>query len=403
MVMKRIVIDPGDPAAGTGFEEVVQAAVNQGIRSFFCGHLEGVKRLLKLDGVSVHVPVGPGPEGKAVLDEFRGDTSVTWVLVNPGGDWGERIAGLGLTRAEVGAWVDVSRKEEEQRAVELAKAGASFVVVNATDWKVIPVENLISAYQNLDGELLVKVNSPEEAELMFHTLEVGVDGVVFVPRDASDVLEVCRAVTKGARVSLTVGEVVEVVDVPSSDRVCVDTTSLLRAGEGLLVGGTALGFVLVHAEVFETEFVASRPFRVNAGDVSAYVLVPGDDPDDPSAYRTQYLSELRAGAKVVVVDVEGRARVVTVGRVKIETRPMKLLRVVARTTRVDGEGTVGGEASLEVPIHAILQNAETIRVVREDGSPISVTKVTPGTSLLVRLGPGATHFGTTIRETILEK
>ena len=48
--------------------------------------------------------------------------------------------------------------------------------------------------------------------------------------------------------------------------------------------------------------------------VHAYVHAPDG--------RTAYLSELAAGEEVVAVDAAGRQRGVTVGRVKIETRPL---------------------------------------------------------------------------------
>ena len=49
------------------------------------------------------------------------------------------------------------------------------------------------------------------------------------------------------------------------DRVCLDLIQLLKEGEGVLVGSSALGLVLVQAEVMSTPYVPSRPFRVNAG------------------------------------------------------------------------------------------------------------------------------------------
>ena len=49
----------------------------------------------------------------------------------------------------------------------------------------------------------------------------------------------------------------------------------------------------------------------------AYVAVPGG--------RTCYLSELKAGKEVIVVDQQGRRRTAIVGRVKIETRPLILV------------------------------------------------------------------------------
>lgn len=49
----------------------------------------------------------------------------------------------------------------------------------------------------------------------------------------------------------------------------------------------------------------------------SYVAVPGG--------RTCYLSELKAGKEVMVVDHEGFQRTAIVGRVKIETRPLILV------------------------------------------------------------------------------
>lgn len=51
-------------------------------------------------------------------------------------------------------------------------------------------------------------------------------------------------------------------------RVCVDTASLLRPGEGLLVGNFARAMFLVHSECAQSAYISSRPFRVNAGPVN---------------------------------------------------------------------------------------------------------------------------------------
>lgn len=53
------------------------------------------------------------------------------------------------------------------------------------------------------------------------------------------------------------------------------------------------------------------------GPVHAYVAVPGG--------KTSYLSELKTGKEVVVVDQSGMQRTAIVGRVKIETRPLILV------------------------------------------------------------------------------
>jgi 3-dehydroquinate synthase II len=56
-----------------------------------------------------------------------------------------------------------------------------------------------------------------------------------------------------------------------------------------------------------------------------------------------------------------------------------------------------------VAFHFIIQNAETVRIVRDNLESVSCVKLKPGEKVLVHVGPGATHFGTSIKETIIEK
>jgi RNase P/RNase MRP subunit p29 len=58
-------------------------------------------------------------------------------------------------------------------------------------------------------------------------------------------------------------------------------------------------------------------FRTVQGPVHAYVAIPGG--------KTCYLSELKTGKEVIVVDQKGQQRTAIVGRVKIETRPLILV------------------------------------------------------------------------------
>lgn len=171
------------------------------------------------------------------------------------------------------------------------------------------------------------------------------------------------------------------------DRVCVDLCSLLRPGEGLLVGSFARGLFLVHSECLESNYIASRPFRVNAGPVHAYVAVPGG--------KTCYLSELKAGKEVVVVDQKGHQRVAIVGRVKIETRP--LILVEAKT-----------DADDQTHFSIFLQNAETVALVSphqgsgQQHTAIPVTSLKVGNEILLRIQGGARHTGIEIQEFIVE-
>jgi 3-dehydroquinate synthase II len=289
-----------------------------------------------------------------------------------------------------GLLVELSSKADERKIVELSKTNeVNFIIVSAKDWKIIPFENLIAEMHTHDTDLIAQVADVKEAELMLKTLEIGVDGILITPKIASDIVDLKGMLQTEFSVTLSKAKITNIENIPESERVCIDSTSLLQIGEGFLVGSTAKGFCLIHSETFETDFVASRPFRVNSGDVSAYVLVPDDDPNN--IYRTKYLSELKGGDKVLAVTNEGQVRVVSIGRVKIETRPM---------LRFELETTVGDN---KISFSCICQNAETVRFIDRNGIAKSVVAVKVGDEVLVHIGPGATHFGTKVNEKILEK
>ena len=113
--------------------------------------------------------------------------------------------------------------------------------------------------------------------------------------------------------------------------------------------------VLVQAEVNENPHVATRPFRVNAGAIHAYVL--SDEKN------TQYLEELHSGMSVSVVSVDGQHRSCSVGRVKIEHRPFLMIRF-------SSDNGINGQI--------LLQQAETVRLLTSSGKSIDVTSLKVG-------------------------
>ena len=170
-------------------------------------------------------------------------------------------------------------------------------------------------------------------------------------------------------------------------RVCVDTISMLRRGQGMLIGNSSAFTFLVHAETESNPYVAARPFRINAGAVHAYAVLPGD--------KTCYLEELSAGREVLIVSADGATSLATVGRVKVEVRPM--LKITAEVQATDG---IGGGCNVSGQV--FLQNAETIRVTGVDGTPISVVNLKPGDEILCRTDVAGRHFGMRIAEDIKE-
>ncbi len=280
---------------------------------------------------------------------------------------------------EVGRLVTIQRPEDE-RAARALRGAAKHVVVRATDWKIIPFENLIAAFQGSGTRLLAEVHSADEARLFFETMEVGVDGILLRPSSPRDVAAVRALVeSAGGTVPLVSARVTSLRSVGLGDRVCVDTCSLLKDGEGMLVGNASSGMFLVHAETIESGYVAARPFRVNAGPVHAYILLPDG--------KTRYLSELRAGDEVLVADAQGRTRSAIVGRVKIERRPLLLVEAEAAGSRHT----------------TLVQNAETIRFVTPKGEAVSVSALRAGDEILLHLEEGGRHFGMRIHETITER
>lgn len=271
--------------------------------------------------------------------------------------------------------VEIAQKADEEFAAEALGRGERVLLARGVE--IIPVENLLAA--SGPGSLGVEVGSYDEAVLMAGVLERGVDELVVLPEAAGELKRIVEAVKlAGERADLVPAVVTAIKPAGLGHRVCVDTLSMLATGQGMLVGNAGSFSFLVHAETETNPYVASRPFRVNAGAVHAYVALPGD--------RTSYLGELAAGDEVLVVDAEGGTRVVTVGRCKVEIRPMLL--VMAKV----GE-TEGG---------VFLQNAETIRLVRPGGEPVSVVSLREGDEILVKTDAAGRHFGMRVEETIAE-
>ncbi len=273
----------------------------------------------------------------------------------------------------------VKDSSDEQRALKLAAIGVHYLLVSCPNWKIIPLENLIARGRG-KTILLADVSSISDAKIALQTLELGVDGVVIKPTSASDIEEMDRFLKRlQETVRLVKGRVVSVKPIGIGARVCVDTCELMEAGEGMLVGSQSSGLFLVEAEVHQNPHVEPRPFRVNAGPVSSYVLTPG--------FKTRYLSELKAGDEVLIVNRSGVTRAGHVGRVKIERRPMILVE-----TEVNSR-----------PFSLIVQNAETVRLVSE-GASKSVAELKPGEDVLVRIEEGGRHFGTLVAdEMVIER
>mgnify|MGYP001584495570 CR=1 FL=1 len=272
-------------------------------------------------------------------------------------------------------FIDIAGKQDEDKAA--AAPAERIVVLRMLDWTIIPIENLLA---RRGRNIMVQVGNSEQARLMVEILEKGVDGVVLKTDDVNEIkrtAEIIQGVSE--KIALVTATVTAAKQLGMGDRACLDTCTQMSPGEGILVGNTASGFFLVHSESIDNPYVASRPFRVNAGAVHAYTLTPGG--------KTKYLADLKAGDELMVVDFQGRSQTVYLGRNKIEKRPMMLIEAQA-------EGR---------PISLVVQNAETIRLVSPEGKAVSVTTLKPGDKVLGHIEKAGRHFGMKVDETLIER
>jgi 3-dehydroquinate synthase II len=276
--------------------------------------------------------------------------------------------------------INIRGKEDENTAVKAAELSTDYIIINCLDWRVIPLENLIARTRG-KSKLIGGVSNVEDAKLVLETLELGTDGVLMNASDADELIKAIAVVKKQApKIELVPAKVTGVKQISTGARVCVDTCDLMAPGEGMLVGVQAAGFFLVEAEVHENPYVQSRPFRVNAGSLSMYTLA--------SLQNTRYLSELKAGDEVLIIDRKGKVRPACVGRIKIELRPLILV-----------EAEVEGKK-----IKTILQNAETIRLVTPKASK-PVTELKAGDEVLAHVAASeGRHFGVAVSdEKVIER
>jgi len=272
-------------------------------------------------------------------------------------------------------FIDVAGKADEDKAAAVPES--KIVVLRMLDWTIIPIENLLA---RRGKNIMVQVENSKQAKLMVEILEKGVDGVVLNTTDINEIkkaAEIIHGISE--KIALVTATITSTKQLGMGDRACLDTCTQMGLGEGMLVGNTASGFFLVHSESIDNPYVASRPFRVNAGAVHAYTLAPGG--------KTKYLADLKAGDEVLLVDYQGKSQTAYLGRNKIEKRPMILIEAEAESE----------------PISLVMQNAETIRLVSPEGEAISITSLKPGDKVLGHIEKAGRHFGMQVDETLIER
>jgi 3-dehydroquinate synthase class II len=296
---------------------------------------------------------------------------------------------------KAGCFIHVENLEEEfPRCRQIVNRGYDFVVIDMHHATYIPFELLLAEAEALPTRILRfvpiqglqgTVDEVHQALNAFGTLEGGVD-VLFRSQDVQKIKQLDAEIEEVLRgdMKLVEAEVISVEHTGLGHRVCVDTTTLLTPREGMIIGSTGWGGIFVCSETHYLPHMNLREFRVNAGGVHSYVWGPSNV--------AGYLSEMRAGSRVLAVDVEGRTRVVTVGRVKIERRPLLLI-----------QARVNPDDPPEAYIKTFVQNDWHVRIMGSDCKVRNSTLVRPGDRLLAYADEPGRHTGIRVSESIVEK
>ena len=288
---------------------------------------------------------------------------------------------------QIGIQVLIDSKEGQLRARSMA-GSIDWILLEFQDWTMIPIENIVASCDGGPTKVAARIISPEQAQGAAFALDIGVDAILAKAEclDSALIAKLQRQESSEptetiirepfAPATLTVTDVKEG---GVGDRVCVDFTSYLEKGEGMLVGSSASSMVLVHSETIESEFVPVRPFRVNAGAVHCYTLMADGT--------TKYLCEIISGDEVAIISAQGNMRAAVVGRLKIERRPLIQL------FWSDDNGKEG---------HTFLQQAETVRLIEKPGIPTQVTEMEVGMELIGSSDPFGRHLGLAISAEVRE-
>ncbi|GAA3492567.1 MULTISPECIES: 3-dehydroquinate synthase II [Streptomyces] len=356
---------------GSAKDAVVQEALHAGVHGILSDRVEdlaplppSVKRVLF-------------PQGQALPEDF-GAADV--VIVDPAKHGEPAELALLHPDVEFGRFTEIVDAETLEEACASGRQ-EKWSVLLFRDPTKIPLEIVIAAAARATGSLITVAQDVEEAEIIFGVLELGSDGVLMAPARVGDATALRQAAETGVPdLELVELEVTATAHVGMGERACVDTATYFRKDEGILVGSHSKGMILCVSETHPLPYMPTRPFRVNAGAIHSYTLAKDE--------RTNYLSELKAGSKITAVDIHGKTRLVTVGRVKIETRPL---------LSIDAVGRDGRTANL------ILQDDWHVRVLGPGGTVLNSTELKPGDKVLGYLPVADRHVGYPIEEFCLEK
>jgi 3-amino-4-hydroxybenzoic acid synthase len=309
-----------------------------------------------------------------------GDARRQWVVAGDDHEVLARARGEGIATC-----LRLSAHDQESLLVAIEQGRAHrYLAMRFPDPTNIPLELVIASLQSSPTIVIKEITDAQDGDdavVSLGVMEVGSDGVLFSPNQTAPLERFAAALREVSepRVEISVATVIRTAPIGMGHRSCIDVAGLFQPDEGMLIGSTSQGGILCCPEVFFLPYMELRPFRVNAGAVHSYVYANGN--------RTNYLTELKAGAPAMVVGVDGKSREVPVGRIKTEIRPLRLIEVEFE----------GGEK-----VNVIMQDDWHVRVFSAEGQPLNITQLKPGDKVLGHIATPGRHVGIPVDETIEE-
>lgn len=282
---------------------------------------------------------------------------------------------------EKGLFLSVNDRESLDKTVEMTHHYSN-VIIEFLSSTNIPLELVLAFSQKNKCHVCKKVTAGEDGWIASMVMEMGSHSVLLETKNANDIVEMKEKMDSLCQQKMQLKEltVIESKHIGMGDRVCIDTTSQLKENEGIILGSTSTGGILVSSETHFLPYMELRPFRVNAGGLHMYAWNMND--------KTDYLSELKGGSPMMTVDSEGNIRRVAVGRIKMERRPLLLVRA---------KDDAGNE------VNVVLQDDWHVRVIGPKGKPLNCTELKAGDKVLGYTCVSGRHVGIKIDENIIEK
>ena len=279
--------------------------------------------------------------------------------------------------------VQIDHPSDQEEALSLIGL-VPWLLVRCSDWTMVPLENLVAASRGTSTRIAAAIDEEVELNGAAFALGGGVDAILVPGHLVNDAVTILGGKwdmeeTQDDGAIIEEARILSIEGAGVGERVCVDLTRRISDGQGMAVGSISGNLCLIHGETIQSDYVPTRPFRVNAGAIHSYALMADG--------KTKYLSELTSGDEVAILSSSGNKEKATVGRLKVETRPLILIRFEVP----------GSEGQI------VVQQAETVRLISPSEGAISVTQAKEGDKISILTDNRARHVGFAIPAEVKEK